>query len=73
VVLPSLGWYYHLDREREMQTIQCPKCPAEFPAKYAGYAADHAKTHARDERNHAERAAMDAALTAAYGPMRRDA
>ena len=50
-----------------MQTIQCPKCPAENPAAYAER---HAAIHARQERNHAENLRMDAALNAKYGPAR---
>ena len=53
-----------------MTTIQCPKCPADFPAKFAAIARQHAAEHARLDRRHAERAAADIAVRAAYGPVR---
>ena len=53
-----------------MEIIQCPKCPADYPAAYA---ARHAAIHARQERNHTEAVAADAAVTAAYGPARKAA
>ena len=53
-----------------MTTIQCPKCPADFPARFAAIARQHAAEHARLERRHAERVTADAAVRAAYGPVR---
>jgi hypothetical protein len=50
-----------------MEMIQCPKCASgDLPA----YAERHAAIHARQERDYAEAVRLDAAITAAYGPVR---
>ena len=51
-----------------MQTIQCPKCPAEnLPA----YAARHAAIHEHELREHNRRIEADKAITALVGPTKR--
>lgn len=54
-----------------MQTIQCPRCDATFPAKFAAIASQHASEHRRLDRRHAERMQAHQAVRAAYGPVRK--
>lgn len=50
-----------------MSEIQCPRCPATFPASFAALAAQHERDHARQVRDFYAAQTADAIARAAFG------